>query len=194
MTGAAAIITALVLASGAQAAVSPVVGSRDGLLTVQLTHVQAPTVEVLVGGGLASGGRWFGWVPLVQTGPGSWRSVLRAPGFLGVYPLEVRTGHRVVDAGPLVRILPRGYAAEPGFFTPGEVAEWWARSSPRFGRLAAVSTWQTGFFTHRDARFNRLLRVTVRLPSGGKTLTTFISIARVRADGPWRLLEAVPAP
>ncbi|MGZ8716609.1 MAG: hypothetical protein ACXWYO_05795, partial [Gaiellaceae bacterium] len=84
MTAVATAIAALSLAAGAQASVSPVVGARDGLLHVAVTHVSAPAVQVRIAGGLASGGRWFGWVPLKQTGPTSWRSVLRAPGFLGV--------------------------------------------------------------------------------------------------------------
>jgi hypothetical protein len=195
MTAVATLVTTLVLASGAQtAAVSPIVASRDGLLYVQLTRVAAPAVDVRVEGGLASGGRWFGWVALAQTGPSSWRSKLRAPGFLGVYPLQIRTGRQIVDAGPLVRILPRGYAAQPGFFAPEDVAHWWAASDPRGGRLVSVATWHTGFFTHRDPRFNLLERVRVQPAGSSFTRTWFISIARVRANGPWRLLEAVQAP
>jgi hypothetical protein len=195
MTAVATLVTTLVLASGAQtAAVSPLVASRDGLLYVQLTQVPAPAVDVRIEGGLASGGKWFGWVALKQTGPSSWRSKLRAPGFLGVYPLQIRTGARIVDAGPLVRILPRGYAAQPGFFTPAELAAWWAVTDPRGGRLVSAATWHTGFFTHRDPRFNLLVRVRVQPKGSSFSRTWFISIARVRENGPWRLLEAVQAP
>jgi len=195
MTTVAALVTTLVLASGAQtAAVSPLVASRDGLLYVQLSQVAAPAVDVRIEGGLASGGKWFGWVALKRTGASSWRSKLRAPGFLGVYPLQVRTGQRIVDAGPLVRILPRGFAAQPGFFTAEDVAHWWAASDPRGGRLLTAATWHTGFFTHRDPRFNLLVRVRVQPAGSSSTRTWFISIARVRANGPWRLLEAVEAP
>ena len=195
MTTVAALVTTLVLASGAQsAAVSPLVASRDGLLYVQLTRVAAPAVDVRVEGGLASGGRWFGWVALKRTGPSSWGSKLRAPGFLGVYPLQIRTGQRIVDAGPLVRILPRGFAAQPGFFTPEDVAHWWAASDPHGGRVLSVAIWRSGFFTHRDPRFNLLIRVRVQPATSSFVRTRFLSIARLRANGPWRLLEAVQAP
>jgi hypothetical protein len=195
MLAAATLATTLVLASGAQtAAVSPAIASRDGLLYVQLTELPAPAVSVRIEGGLASGGRWFGWVALKRTGPSSWRSKLRAPGFLGVYPLQIRTGGRIVDAGPLVRILPHGYAAQPGFFTPVEVAEWWAASDLPGGHVLSAATWHTGFFTHRDPRFNLLVRVRFRSAESSFPRTWFISIARLSENGPWRLLEAVQAP
>jgi hypothetical protein len=193
MTAAATIVAALMLATGAQATVSPVVGKRDGLVYVTVTDVPARAVQVRIAGGVASLGKWFGWVPLVQTGPASWRSVLRAPGFLGVYPLQVRTQSKTVEAGPVVRILPRGFAKQPAFFTPADVADWWARTSNQ-GRLVSASEWHSGFFTHRDPRFNRLVRATVERPGHPGTETMYVSVARVRAGGPWRLLEAVHAP
>jgi hypothetical protein len=193
MTAAATIVAALMLATGAQATVSPVVGKRDGLVYVTVTDVPAPAVQVRIAGGVASLGKWFGWVPLVQTGPASWRSVLRAPGFLGVYPLQVRTPSKTVEAGPVVRILPRGFAKQPAFFTPADVADWWARTSNQ-GKLVSASEWHSGFFTHRDSRFNRLVRATVERPGRPGTVTMYVSVARLRADGPWRLLEAVQAP
>jgi hypothetical protein len=194
MTAAATLIAALMLAPGAQATVSPVVGQRDGLVYVTVTDVRAPAVQVKIAGGVASLGKWFGWVPLVQTGPASWRSVLRAPGFLGVYPLQVRTPSKTVEAGPVVRILPRGFDKQPAFFTPAEVADWWARTAAVQGKLVSATEWHSGFFTHRDPRFNRLVRATVELPGHPGTETMYVSVARLRADGPWRLLEAVPAP
>jgi hypothetical protein len=193
MTAAATIVAALMLASGAQATVSPVVGKRDGLVYVTVTDVRAPAVQVRIAGGVASLGKWFGWVPLIQTGPSSWRSVLRAPGFLGVYPLQVRTASKTVEAGPVVRILPRGFDKQPAFFTPADVADWWARTS-NVGKLVSASEWHSGFFTHRDPRFNRLVRAVVERSAGTGTETMYVSVARLRADGPWRLLEAVQAP
>jgi hypothetical protein len=193
MTTVATLVAALMLASGAQATVSPVVGKRDGLIYVTVKDVPAQSVQVKIAGGLASLGKWFGWVPLVQTGPSSWRSVLRAPGFLGVYPLQLRTGTKTVEAGPVVRILPRGFDKQPAFFTPADVADWWARTSDE-GKLVSASEWHSGFFTHRDPRYNRLVRATVERPGGAGTETMYVSVARLRADGPWRLLETVPAP
>ncbi|MDX6465941.1 MAG: hypothetical protein QOI27_981 [Gaiellaceae bacterium] len=194
MTTAATLVAALMLAAGAQATVSPVAGQRDGLLDITVTDVRAPAVQVKIAGGAASLGKWFGWVPLVQTGPSSWHSVLRAPGFLGVYPLQVRTASKTVEAGPIVRILPPGFGKQPAFFTPAEVADWWARTSTAQGKLVGAAEWHSGLFTHRDPRFNRLVRATVELPGQPGTETMYVSVARLRADGPWRLLEAVPTP
>jgi hypothetical protein len=194
MTAAATLVAALTLAGGSQATVAPVVGAREGLVHVTLTGVPAAAVQARIGGGVASRGKWLGWVPLVSAGPASWRSVLRAPGYLGVYPLQVRTAGTIADAGPLVRILPRRFARQPGFFTPVEVAEWWAQTSPRNLRLVSAAEWHAGFYAHRDARFNRLVRATVRLPAGAGTETRYVSVARLRVGGPWRMLEVVEAP
>ena len=67
--------------------------------------------------------------------------------------------------------------------------------------LQAVTTWRAGYYTHRDPSLNRLLRVRLmlfgdwpaqRLRRGVHTL--YLSVARLRLGGPWRLLEVVRAP
>jgi hypothetical protein len=179
---------------GGHLALQPVIAAPDGQLYVTLTGVKAPDVSMQIEGGLASGGRWFRWVRLHPTGPGSWRVILRAPGFLGVYPLEVRIGGQVLDAGPIVRILPSGFDRQPGFFTPLEVAQWWAQTNPLRPQLLATSTWRSGFFTHRDPDLNLLLRVRVLLPGHRFASTRYLSIARLNPTAPWRLLETVAAP
>jgi hypothetical protein len=87
------------------------------------------------------------------------------------------------------------------FTEPEQVAQWWARNAPSGAVLRSVSTWRTGFYTHRDDRFNRLLSVgyrllgpwkQMRLPAGSGQI--FLSVARLRESGGWRLLEAVRAP
>jgi len=191
----AATVAAVTLAlGGGHVTLQPVIAAPDGQLYVTLSGVKAPDVEMKVEGGLASRGRWFRWVRLHQTGQGSWRAILRAPGFLGVYPLEVRFAGKVYDAGPIVRILPDGFDSRPGFFTPGEVATWWARTSPQQPQLLATTTWRSGFFTHRDPDLNLLLRVRVLLPRHRFASTRYLSIARLSPTGPWRLLESVTAP
>jgi len=188
-------LAALSLAlGGGHVALRPVVAAPDGMVYVTLSGVKAPGVQMKIEGGLASLGRWFDWVALRQTGPESWRTVLRAPGFLGVYPLQVRVGSKVVDAGPLVRILPRDFAGEPAFFTPLEVAEWWAQTAPSQPQLLSTTTWHAGFFTHRDSTLNRLLRLRVRLAGRRSVSTLYLSIARLTPTGPWRLLETVSSP
>ncbi len=198
----AALVSAAALASGGtHVAVQPAAAARDGMIRVAVTGVTAPAASVRIRGGLASRGRWFGWVPLIPTGPGSWRTVLRAPGFLGVYPVEVRAGGRIVDSNTFVRILPRGFAARPGFAKPALVAEWWARLAPPGATIRSVATWRRGFFTHRDARLNRLLVVRYDLLGAWPQQdlrrgagTIYLSIARLGYAAPWRLLETVRAP
>lgn len=202
MTGAAALLVSAALAGGtAHAVVAPSSQQPDGQVRVEVTGVRAPAASVHIVGGLASGGRWFSWVALRPDGPGAWWTILRAPGFYGVYPVSVRAGGRVVRTDGLVQILPGGFARRPAFATPQQVAEWWARVVPPGATLRSVQTWHSGFFTHRDATLNRLLRVTADLhgpwrplrPHGG-AVTVFLSIARLTTAGGWRLLETTTSP
>lgn len=171
---------------------APQIPHRDGLVRAEIHGLDAPTAQIRLGGGLASGGHWFGWVPLQGGAGGRWSALLRAPGFLGVYPVQVRAGGHVTETGQLVKILPPGFVREPAFFTPAEVADWWARRLPTT-RVLSTSIWRTGFFTHRDARYNLLLETRVEIdPYGARTV--YVSMARLRPNGAWRLLETTTAP
>jgi hypothetical protein len=201
MSPLAALISAVSL-GGLHAAVMPVDATRDGQVRVVVTGAPAPAAQGRIVGGIASGGRWFGWVALQPAGPGRWTTVLRAPGYLGVYPIAFRArGGEAVEVEAAIRILPRGFFSRPVFTEPEQVAQWWARNAPSGAVLRSVSTWRTGFYTHRDDRFNRLLSVgyrllgpwkQMRLPAGSGQI--FLSVARLRESGGWRLLEAVRAP
>jgi hypothetical protein len=197
-----AVVVSAVAIGGLHASVTPIDAPRDGQVRVAVTGAPAAAAQVRVVGGLASGGRWFGWVALLPHGSGGWTTVLRAPGYLGVYPLELRPrGGRAAELDAVIRVLPRGFFAHPVFTRPEQVAEWWTRTAPPGAVLESVSTWHAGFYTHRDARFNRLLAVRYRLlgpwrqlhlPAGPGRI--FLSVARVEESGGWRLLEAVPSP
>jgi hypothetical protein len=202
MVAAPAAAAAFLLAGvSVHATVAPSVATRDGQVRISVSGVSAPAVSARIDGGLASGGRWFNWVALRPGAGGTWWTVLRAPGYLGVYPVEIRAGRAVDRTDAVVQILPAGYTAEPGFVEPEQVAEWWTRIAPAAATLTGVSTWQAGFFTHRDPDLNRLLRVRFTIARAWPQLhlkpgerTMFLSVARLRAGGLWRLLEAVPAP
>lgn len=168
--------------------VSPQIPHRDGLVHVRVDGLGGKAAQVKIAGGLASGGRWFDWVPLHGN-----RALLRAPGFLGVYPVQVRLGRTVSEAGTLVKILPPGFERQPAFFTPREVVDWWAKRLPEGSSVRSAETWHSGFFTHRDPRFNLLLRASVELGGYG-VRTYYLSMARLRPNGPWRLLETTTAP
>jgi hypothetical protein len=97
--------------------------------------------------------------------------VLRAPGYLGVYPVEIRARGVLHETDAVVEVIPHGFVNRPGFFT------------------------------HRDPDLNRLLRVRftqlrpwpqLHLRAGSRQI--FLSVARLRSGGLWRLLEATAAP
>ena len=202
MTPVAVFLSTVALASGVHATVAPQNATRDGQVRIAITGAPGPAAQVQVLGGIASGGRWFGRVALLPGGPGSWSTVLRAPGYLGVYPLQLRVrGSRAVELDATIQILPKGFFSRPVFPQAEQVAEWWTRIAPPGAVLQSVSTWHTGFYTHRDDRYNRLLSVGFRLlgpwpamhlPKGPGHI--YLSIARLRADGDWRLLQVVRAP
>lgn len=197
----AAAAAALLASASVHATVAPSSATPDGQVRVAVTGVTAPAVSVRLGGGLASGGKWFNWVALRPNGAGSWWTVLRAPGYFGVYPVQIRAGGVLHETDAVVQILPQGFVNQPGFFTPEQVAEWWTRVAPPGASLTGVTTWRSGFFTHRDADLNRLLRVRftllrpwpqLHLKEGSRQI--FLSVARLRSGGLWRLLETTTAP
>ncbi len=197
----AAAAAALLASAGLHATVLPSSAARDGQVRVAVTGIAAPTVSVRIGGGLASGGRWFNWVALRSSGAGAWWTVLRAPGYFGVYPVEVRAGGVIHETDTVVNVLPHGFVNQPGFVTPEQVAEWWTRVAPAGATLTGVTTWRTGFFTHRDPDLNRLLRVHFtllrpwqRLHLAPGSRQVFLSVARLRSGGLWRLLQTTRAP
>ena len=64
-----------------------------------------------------------------------------------------------------------------------------------------VTTWTTGFYTHRDPELNRLLRVRFTLQGDWPaqhlrkgTHVLFFSVARLKPTSGWRLLETTTAP
>jgi hypothetical protein len=194
-------LAVLVAASALHAGVTPSAAERDGQVRIEVSGLEAGSASVHLQGGIASGGRWFGWVALRDAGGGSWWTVLRAPGFLGVYPVVVRAGGIRHATHAVVAVLPRRFTSQPVFQKPEQVAQWWTRIAPPGADLKSVTTWGQGFFTHRDPAMNRLLRVQFRLLGDWPRMhlrrgpgEIFLSIARLRPGGGWRLLEAVGAP
>jgi hypothetical protein len=99
-----------------------------------------------------------------------------------------------------LEILPPGYAREPGFDTPAQVAWWWAWVAQPGVVVKSITTWRSGFYTHRDPSLNRLLRVQFALLGNWPSMhlrrrshVLYLSIARRRASMPWRLLQSVAA-
>jgi hypothetical protein len=173
----------------------------DAQVRVTVTGLHAHSALVVLHGGIARQGKWFHWVPLRRTGADAWSAVLKTPGLYGMYPIRVRADGVVRQTDQAVAVVPRGFASQPAFETPEQVAQWWAWLVPSGVAIKSVGTWQSGFYTHRDPTLNRLLRVSFsllgdwqarHLRRGSHTL--YLSVARARPGAPWRLLEAIPSP
>jgi hypothetical protein len=196
------ILAALAAAATLHASLAPAAPAPNGLLRVTVTGLPAPAADVVIHGGIASGGKMFGLVPLRDEGGGDWTTVLRAPGFLGVYPVRVRARGVYHETGALVTVLPRAYAAEPGVNTPAEAVEWWRRQSPEGATIASETPWDAGFYFHLDQRYNRLIRVRFTLLGpwrryhlGAGTYTRWLEVSRTSlAAGSWKLVQVVAAP
>jgi hypothetical protein len=181
--------------------VSPAAPAPDGQFHVRVTGVDAPAASVVVHGGIASAGRPFGLVPLLPAGPGAWSTILRAPGFPGVYPIRVRFGGVYHETTTVLSVLPRGFATAPSAATPAGVVEAWREASPGGATIEAATTWRQGFYSHRDQRYNRLLRVRFVLLQDwprwhlrAGTSTRWFDVARRSQVEPWRLVGLVEAP
>ena len=182
-------------------AVSPAAPAPNGQFRVQVSGLDAPAADVVVHGGVAGAGKMFGLVPLLPTGKGSWSTILRAPGFPGVYPIRVRAGGVYRETQTVLTILPRGFATAPAAATPAGVVEAWREASPGGATIETAATWRQGFYFHRDQRYNRLLKVRFVLLQGwprwrlrAGTYTRWFDVARRSQSEPWRLVDLVQAP
>lgn len=192
---------AVVAAAGMSVVAAPATVHPHAQVRVMVTGLNAPSALVVIHGGIARGGRWFQWVPLRSDGGGRWSALLQTPGFYGIYPVRVRVGSVVHATPATVDVVPPGFSAQPGFATPTQVAEWWAWIAQPGVVIRSVTTWRSGFYTHRDPSLNRLLRVQFQLLGNWPqqhlrvgTHVLYLSVARRTVGGSWRLLEVVSSP
>lgn len=195
------VLAALTAAAGLSVIASPAAVHPDSQVHVTVTGLNAPSALVVLHGGIARRGKWFHWVPLRADGGGRWTAILKAPGLLGIYPVHVRVGRVVRTTDATVEVVPPRFTAQPGFAAPEQVAQWWAFNAKPGVMIKSVTTWRSGFFTHRDPVFNRLLRVQFRLLGNWPQQhlrpgehVLYLSVARRTTSGAWRLLETVAAP
>lgn len=173
----------------------------DTHVRVTVSGLQAHSALVVLHGGVARLGTWFTWVPLHSQGGGRWSATLETPGIYGAYPLLVRADGAVRTTGRILEVVPGDFGAQPGFESPQLVAQWWAWLVPPGARLTGVTTWHTGFYTHRDAALNRLLRVDFSLLGDWQARhlrrgphRLYLNVVRASPTAPWRLLGIVPSP
>ncbi len=180
---------------------SPAVAHPNGQTRIEVKGLHASSALVVLDGGIATRGKWFQWVPLRHADADTWSTTLKTPGLYGIYPVRLRVGPAVMPTDAALAIVPPGFAQEPGFDTPEQVAQWWAWIAQPGVVLKSVTTWRTGFYTHRNPALNRLLRVQFNLLGDWPSLhlrrgthVLYLSVARQRTAAPWRLLQTVAAP
>src|SRR5262245_8861146 len=142
-----------------QLRVHPRLVRRGQAAAVTVTHVDLPSLEVLVAGGTSSEGAPLPWTPL-RFRHGAWRGTLPRPARRGVYVLRLRVpgGERVWRSdGWLLRVFARGTEARPSFDNPEDVAAWWVRTVPAHGRLVAARRWPLSADDRRDPRRHQRL-------------------------------------
>src|SRR5579864_594027 len=139
MVGAAAVFSAFTVS------LSPAVAQPNSQVRVEVAGLHATSALVVLHGGIATRGKWFQWVPLQRTGTSSWHAVLKTPGLYGVYPVRLRRAGTMLPTAATLEIVPPGYAREPGFDTPDQVAQWWAWVAQPGVVVKSVSTWRSGF-------------------------------------------------
>jgi len=183
----------------AQLRVHPRLVRRGQAAAVTVTHVDLPSLEVLVAGGTSSEGTALPWTPL-RFRRGAWRGTLPRPARRGVYVLRlrVREGERVWRSdGWLLRVFARGTEARPSFSNPEDVAAWWVRTLPSHGRLVATRRWPLSADDRRDPRRHQKLVISYTVAGHRAVrdrLGIFVTAFRERPTGRWRLLEASVAP
>ena len=184
-----------------QVSVTPSLAARDGQVRVTVHGLDAPAADVVIHGGIASGGKMFGLVPLRDLGNGSWFTVLRAPGFYGVYPIRIRARGVYRETDHVVAVLPRGFQSSLTGATPDDLVEKWREAAPNGVTIARHAIWRQGFYFHRDQRYNRLVRVEFTLLSDWPryhlkegTATKWFDLVRTSLTGKWHLVQVVDAP
>jgi hypothetical protein len=181
-------------------AAHPAVVRLGGLATVTVSGVAGTSLEVRLPGATTVHGTAFGWRPLLR-GPGGWHGQLPRPALRGIYPIEIRAGHRsgvLSSRRWLLRVLAPGTLARPAFATPLGVARWWVATTPiQRSRLVAFKKWRLPDTDRRDPRLHRLL-VIAYSPVGDRRvrdrLGIWITAFRTTQTGRWRLLEATVKP
>ena len=176
----------------------PSVALRGRAITIRVTGVDVPSLEVNVAGGTANLGQPLPWTPL-RFGRGAWRGVLPLPEHRGIYPLElrVREGGSVVSSDQwLLRVFARGTQSRPSFSDPEGVAAWWVQTVPH-GSLVATRRWPLSAGDLRDPRRHQKFVIAYTVAGHRAVddrLGLFITAVRAGLDGRWRLLEATVAP
>ena len=177
----------------------PPVVVRGQAVTIRVTDIDVPSLEVNVAGGTSVHGQPLRWKPL-HFSDGAWRGALPLPVRRGIYSLElrVREGGRVTSSNQwLLRVFAHGTQSRPTFRDLRGVAASWVRSVHPGGSLVATRHWRLSADDLRDPRRHQKLVMAYTLAAHrtvNDRLGVFITAVRASLTGRWRLLEASVAP
>ena len=177
----------------------PPVAVRGQPVTIRVTDIDAPSLEVNVAGGTSVLGRPLRWKPL-RFSNAAWRGALPLPVRRGIYSVElrVRDGGRVMSSNQwLLRVFAHGTQSRPTYRDLRGVAAWWVRTVHPGGSLVGTRRWGLSADDLRDPRRHQKLVIAYTLPGHeavNDRLGAFVTAVRASVNGPWRLLEASVAP
>lgn len=176
---------------------SPPIARLGQQVSIVVSHVRAPSLQVLALGATDKTGNPLGWRGL-RLVDGTWRGTIPAPGLRGIYPIVLRVdpGTPAFGSQAFLQVLTPGTRSRPSFESPDDVVRWWVQAVPR-ATLVAMKAWPRPGFDRRDPRLHRLFVVAYG-PPGSLDVTDqlgmFITAYREGYQGGWRLLEATIQP
>jgi hypothetical protein len=177
----------------------PAVALRGHDVSISVTQLAAPSLEVRVAGATTDLGQPLPWTPL-RFDRRAWRGLLPTPEFRGIYQLELRIRSTLPVLRSekwLLRVFASGTRSQPAFSAPEEVAVWWVHTLPGHARPVAMKRWPQPAFDKRDHRRHQLLVVAYTLAGHRAVrdrLGMFVTAVRDPLHGRWRLLEATVSP
>jgi hypothetical protein len=188
------VVAALGLTPEIRVALAPAVALPQHAIAVEVSGVPGTgATDVALVGATTWRGRRQPWIR-VRHG----RATLPPPALVGSYPVVVRrSGRTFRSAAWLLRVVPSDARRHRTFATPEAAARAWVGRLPGRRVLVASRHWHRTALDRRDRRLNALL-VIAYAPRGDTRPSdrrgVFLAVARDRAGGRWRLLQASVAP
>jgi hypothetical protein len=170
--------------------------------SISVSGLQARSVGVRLLGATDMNGRAYQWTPYkwqrLRLGRGTWRGVLPAPAFLGIYQLQLRLDHGrefLTNTHWLDRVFPYGTERRPAFATSAEVINDYVAHLPGHQVLVNTTPWPLASWDHRNPRLHDFFAIAFA-PRGrkGHKVGRFVMTVREGFHGRWRLLQVAVQP
>jgi hypothetical protein len=170
--------------------------------SISVSGLRARSVGVRLLGATDMNGRAYRWTPYewqpLRLDRGTWRGVLPAPAFLGIYQLQLRLDHGrkfLTNTQWLERVFPYGTESRPAFPTPAEVISDYVAHLPGHEVLVDIAPWPLASWDHRNPRLHHFFAISFA-PRGrkGQKVGRFVTTVREGFHGRWRLLQVAVQP